>query len=53
MYESSGNYEAFARPRPVKDAERKKVWLVGNGLALIIWRDPPANSPMSFLKREH
>jgi len=33
MYQSSGNYEAFARPRPVKDAERKKVWLVGNGLA--------------------
>lgn len=33
MYHSSGNYEAFARPRPKTDAGRKKVWLVGNGLA--------------------
>lgn len=33
MYESSGNYEAFARPRPVKNAQRKRVWFVGGGLA--------------------
>lgn len=33
MYYSSGNYEAFARPRPVPHAEDKHMWLVGSGLA--------------------
>lgn len=33
MYYSSGNYEAFARPRPVADAEHKHAYFVGAGLA--------------------
>lgn len=33
MYYSSGNYEAFARPRPNKDAVKKSAYLVGSGLA--------------------
>ena len=33
MFYSSGNYEAFARPRPVKNAEKKHAWFVGAGLA--------------------
>lgn len=33
MYLSSGNYEAFARPRPVAHAADKRAWLVGGGLA--------------------
>ncbi|WP_409483338.1 oleate hydratase [Arsenicicoccus dermatophilus] len=33
MYYSSGNYEAFARPRPVPGAELRHVWFVGAGLA--------------------
>lgn len=33
MHYSSGNYEAFARPRPPEGVERKSAWLVGAGLA--------------------
>ena len=33
MYYSSGNYEAFARPRKPEGAERKRAWFVGAGLA--------------------
>ena len=33
MYHSSGNYEAFARPRKPEGAERKRAWFVGAGLA--------------------
>lgn len=33
MFHSSGNYEAFARPRPVVGVENKHAWLVGGGLA--------------------
>ncbi|WP_312718917.1 oleate hydratase [Mobilicoccus sp.] len=33
MFHSSGNYEAFARPRPVKNAEDVRAWYVGGGLA--------------------
>lgn len=33
MYYSSGNYEAFARPRLPEDAGRKHAWFVGGGLA--------------------
>lgn len=33
MYYSSGNYEAFARPRVPEGADRKHVWFVGTGLA--------------------
>jgi oleate hydratase len=33
MYYSSGNYEAFARPRRPQGAERKRAWFVGAGLA--------------------
>ncbi|MGP3685751.1 oleate hydratase [Streptomyces sp. IBSNAI002] len=33
MYYSSGNYEAFARPRKPDGADRKRVWFVGSGLA--------------------
>lgn len=33
MYYSSGNYEAFARPRKPAGVDDKKAWLVGGGLA--------------------
>ncbi|WP_281522034.1 oleate hydratase [Dubosiella newyorkensis] len=33
MYYSSGNYEAFARPRKPKDVEKKSAHLIGSGLA--------------------
>ena len=33
MYYSSGNYEAFARPRKPEGVEKKKAYLVGAGLA--------------------
>ncbi|MGN2641208.1 oleate hydratase [Nocardia takedensis] len=33
MYYSSGNYEAFARPRPPRDIADKTAWFVGAGLA--------------------
>ncbi|WP_067481436.1 oleate hydratase [Actinomadura hibisca] len=33
MYYSSGNYEAFARPRKPKGADDKTAWFVGAGLS--------------------
>ena len=33
MHYSSGNYEAFVRPRQPEGADRKSAWLVGSGLA--------------------
>lgn len=33
MYYSSGNYEAFARPRKPAGVDEKSAWLVGAGLA--------------------
>ena len=33
MFHSSGNYEAFVRPQPVKDTESIRAWYVGGGLA--------------------
>lgn len=33
MYYSSGNYEAFARPKKPEGIEDKKAWIVGSGLA--------------------
>ncbi|BBX85130.1 oleate hydratase [Mycolicibacterium aubagnense] len=33
MYYSSGNYEAFARPRKPEGVEEKTAWFVGAGLA--------------------
>ena len=33
MYYSSGNYEAFARPRKPEGVEKKTAWFVGAGLA--------------------
>ena len=35
MYYSSGNYEAFARPRQSKGVENKTAWFVGSGLAAL------------------
>ncbi|MQQ99854.1 oleate hydratase [Glaciimonas soli] len=35
MYYSSGNYEAFARPRKPKGVEEKRAWFVGSGLAAL------------------
>ncbi|ACU89276.1 oleate hydratase [Desulfomicrobium baculatum] len=35
MYYSSGNYEAFARPRKPKGVENKTAWFVGAGLAAL------------------
>merc|ERR1712230_86213 len=33
MYYSSGNYEAFARPRKPEGVDGKTAWFVGSGLA--------------------
>ena len=33
MYYSSGNYEAFARPRKPEGVDNKSAYLVGSGLA--------------------
>ncbi len=33
MHTTNGNYEAFARPRPVRGAQGKHLWFVGSGLA--------------------
>ncbi|KAK4937998.1 hypothetical protein LTR10_021487 [Elasticomyces elasticus] len=33
MYYSSGNYEAFARPRKPEGVENKTAWFVGSGLS--------------------
>jgi oleate hydratase len=33
MHYSSGNYEAFVRPRKPEGADRKTAWFVGSGLA--------------------
>lgn len=35
MYYSSGNYEAFARPRKPAGVENKSAWFVGSGLAAL------------------
>ncbi len=35
MYYSSGNYEAFARPRKPIGVENKTAWFVGSGLAAL------------------
>ena len=35
MYYSSGNYEAFARPRKPEGVERKSAYIVGSGLAAL------------------
>jgi oleate hydratase len=35
MYYSSGNYEAFARPRKPTGVENKTAWFVGSGLATL------------------
>ena len=35
MYYSSGNYEAFARPRKPQGVENKRAWFVGSGLAAL------------------
>ncbi len=35
MYYSSGNYEAFARPRKPVEVENKTAWFVGSGLAAL------------------
>ncbi|QCB47900.1 oleate hydratase [Hydrogenophaga sp. PAMC20947] len=35
MYYSSGNYEAFARPRKPEGVDKKTAWFVGSGLAAL------------------
>ena len=35
MYYSSGNYEAFARPRKPRGVDDKTAWFVGSGLAAL------------------
>jgi len=35
MYYSSGNYEAFARPRKPEGVDNKTAWFVGSGLAAL------------------
>ena len=33
MYYSSGNYEAFARPKKPEGIDKKSAYIVGSGLA--------------------
>ncbi|WP_170198545.1 oleate hydratase, partial [Bradyrhizobium elkanii] len=35
MYYTSGNYEAFARPRKPAGVDSKTAWFVGSGLAAL------------------
>ena len=35
MYYSSGNYEAFARPRKPEGVDHKSAYIVGSGLAAL------------------
>ena len=35
MYYSSGNYEAFARPKKPQGVDNKSAYLVGSGLAAL------------------
>ena len=35
MYYSSGNYEAFARPRKPEGVDQKSAYIVGSGLAAL------------------
>ncbi len=35
MYHSSGNYEAFVRPRKPEGADRKSAYIIGSGLAAL------------------
>lgn len=35
MYYSSGNYEAFARPRKPEGVDNKSAYIVGSGLAAL------------------
>ena len=35
MYYSSGNYEAFARPKKPEGIEKKSAYIVGSGLAAL------------------
>ena len=35
MYYSSGNYEAFARPRKPEGGDQKSAYIVGSGLAAL------------------
>ena len=35
MYYSSGNYEAFARPRKPEGVEHKSAYIIGTGLAAL------------------
>lgn len=41
MYYSSGNYEAFARPKKPADVDNKHAYIIGTGLAAlsapVIW----------------
>ena len=39
MYYSSGNYEAFARPKKPEGVDQKSAYIVGSGLAALT---PPA-----------
>ena len=35
MYYSSGNYEAFARPKKPEGVDNKSAYIVGSGLAAL------------------
>ena len=35
MYYSSGNYEAFARPKKPADVDNKHAYIIGTGLAAL------------------
>ena len=35
MYYSSGNYEAFARPKKPADVDKKSEYIVGSGIAAL------------------
>lgn len=36
MYYSSGNYEAFARPKKPADVDNKHAYIIGTGLAALL-----------------
>ena len=49
MYYSSGNYEAFARPKKPVGVDRKSAYLVGTGLAALTAACTPVSMPARSL----
>ena len=47
MYYSSGNYEAFARPRKPDGVDGKSAWFVGSGLASLAGGARSVDTPLA------